>query len=64
MSKGSSDKVKAVVLVDSGRVAFAPKFKRPKVLTIRDFTPGCGMVTAANFGSSFNAREFLVLYVI
>ncbi|KAH1097101.1 hypothetical protein J1N35_014022 [Gossypium stocksii] len=75
MSKGSSGKVKAMVLVDSGRVASAPKFKRRKVSAIRDFPPGCGRVTAPNFGSSelitvdrsgqgSDAREFLVLYVI
>ncbi|KAH1130019.1 hypothetical protein J1N35_001397, partial [Gossypium stocksii] len=52
MSKGSSGKVKAVVPVDSGRVASSLKFKRCKVSAGRDFPPGCGRVTAPNFGSS------------
>ncbi|KAH1082845.1 hypothetical protein J1N35_022606 [Gossypium stocksii] len=52
MSNGSSGKGKSVVPVDSGRVASAPKFKRHKVSAIQDFLPGCGRVTAPNFGSS------------
>ncbi|KAH1091623.1 hypothetical protein J1N35_018880 [Gossypium stocksii] len=49
MSKGSSGKRKAVMSLDSGRIASAPKFKRRKVSAIRDFLPGCGRVTTPNF---------------
>ncbi|KAK5833510.1 hypothetical protein PVK06_017354 [Gossypium arboreum] len=62
----------SMVLRGSGRVAFAPKFKRRRVSAVRDFPPGCGRVTTPNFGLSrqiavdqgFADREFLVLYVI
>ncbi|KAH1073420.1 hypothetical protein J1N35_025748 [Gossypium stocksii] len=64
MSKGPSNKVKAVVSVDSGCVATAPKFKRSRVSAIRDFLPGCGRVTTPNVGMSDGARDYLVLYVI
>ncbi|KAH1097336.1 hypothetical protein J1N35_014257 [Gossypium stocksii] len=75
MSKGFSGKVNAVVPVDSGRVASAPKFKRRKVSAIRDFLPGCGTVTTPNWGMSEfitvdrssegdGTRDYLVLYVI
>ncbi|KAH1114404.1 hypothetical protein J1N35_007782 [Gossypium stocksii] len=59
MSKGSSGKVKAVVPLDSGCVASAPKFKRCKVSAIRDFSPGCGRMTAPNFGSRFQSSGIL-----
>ncbi|KAH1031792.1 hypothetical protein J1N35_043966, partial [Gossypium stocksii] len=51
MSKGSSGKVKAVVPMDSGRVASTPKFKRSKVSAIGDFLPRCSRTTIPNFGS-------------
>ncbi|KAH1046725.1 hypothetical protein J1N35_037509 [Gossypium stocksii] len=52
MSKGSSDKVKVVVPVDSGRVAFAPKFKRRKVSAFRYILSGSRRGTASDFGIS------------
>ncbi|KAK5802809.1 hypothetical protein PVK06_030432 [Gossypium arboreum] len=49
MSKrGSSNKVMAVVLAGSGRVASAPKFKLHKVSAVRDFPPGYRRVTTPN----------------
>ncbi|KAH1108047.1 hypothetical protein J1N35_011815 [Gossypium stocksii] len=52
MSKGSSNKGKAVVPVHSGHVASALKYKRRKVSAIWNLSPRCGRVTAPNFGSS------------
>ncbi|KAH1129640.1 hypothetical protein J1N35_001018, partial [Gossypium stocksii] len=41
-SEGKSGGVSA----ENGRVAPAPKFKQRNVSVIRDFSPGCGRVTA------------------
>ncbi|KAH1114445.1 hypothetical protein J1N35_007823 [Gossypium stocksii] len=45
---GASDKVIAKVPAEFKHVATTLKFKRRKVLAIRDFSPGCGRVTASN----------------
>ncbi|KAH1122358.1 hypothetical protein J1N35_005518 [Gossypium stocksii] len=51
MGKGdASHKVMAKVTAEIERVVSTPKFKRCRVSTIRDFLPGCGGVTASNFG--------------
>ncbi|KAH1098066.1 hypothetical protein J1N35_014987 [Gossypium stocksii] len=42
----------AKVSAEFERVVSAPKFKRRKVSAVRDFLPGCGRVTAPNFGLS------------
>ncbi|KAH1122493.1 hypothetical protein J1N35_005653 [Gossypium stocksii] len=40
----------AKVSAEFERVVSAPKFKRRRVSVVRDFPPGCGRVTASNFG--------------
>ncbi|KAH1056274.1 hypothetical protein J1N35_034339, partial [Gossypium stocksii] len=49
---GVSDKVLVKVSAECEHVVSTPKFKRHKVLTVRDFSPGCGRVTASNFDLS------------
>ncbi|KAH1121984.1 hypothetical protein J1N35_005144 [Gossypium stocksii] len=46
---GASDKVMAKMLAEFERVVSTPKFKRRKVLAVRDFLPGYGRRTASNF---------------
>ncbi|KAH1129742.1 hypothetical protein J1N35_001120 [Gossypium stocksii] len=49
---GASDKVMAKVLVECERIVTTLKFKWRKVSVVWDFPPGCGRVTASNFGLS------------
>ncbi|KAH1122185.1 hypothetical protein J1N35_005345 [Gossypium stocksii] len=53
MGKGEANKkVKAKVSVDTEHLVCVPKFKQHRVSVVRDFSPGCGRVTASNFGLS------------
>ncbi|KAH1091352.1 hypothetical protein J1N35_018609 [Gossypium stocksii] len=40
----------AKVSAETERVVSVPKFKRHKMSAVRDFPPGCGKVTASDFG--------------
>ncbi|KAH1031498.1 hypothetical protein J1N35_043672 [Gossypium stocksii] len=42
----------AKVPAENVRIASTPKFKQRKLSDVRDFPPGCGRVTAPNFGLS------------
>ncbi|KAH1047337.1 hypothetical protein J1N35_038121, partial [Gossypium stocksii] len=46
---GSNKKVVAVVPSGNGVILSAPKFKRCRASTVRDFSPGCGRVIVSNF---------------
>ncbi|KAH1091659.1 hypothetical protein J1N35_018916 [Gossypium stocksii] len=51
MCKGdASNKVMAKMPAGYERVAATLKFKRHKVSAVRDFSLGCGRVTASNLG--------------
>ncbi|KAH1031592.1 hypothetical protein J1N35_043766 [Gossypium stocksii] len=46
----ATNKVMAKVLARYERVDATPKFKWRKVSVVWNFSPGCGRVTASNFG--------------
>ncbi|KAH1122055.1 hypothetical protein J1N35_005215 [Gossypium stocksii] len=62
----------ANVMTGFEHVLTMPKFKRRKVLTVRDFLPGCGRVATTNLGlhrqiavnQGFGDYDYLVLYVV
>ncbi|KAH1073161.1 hypothetical protein J1N35_025489, partial [Gossypium stocksii] len=49
MSKRGSSKVTEKVPAGNERVVTTPKFKRRKVLAVRDFSLRCRRATASNF---------------
>ncbi|KAH1129676.1 hypothetical protein J1N35_001054 [Gossypium stocksii] len=63
------------VSTGSARTVCTPKFRRRRLSAVKDFSPGCGRLTASNYSltrqiavdhssKGGDAQDYLVLYVI